>query len=535
MKKTAVINGLIVDGTGEPSYKGSLLIEGDRIIGLYKEGEAPNLEEQADRVIDAKGQVVAPGFIDSHSHSDLKILLQPLLELKLRQGITTEVLGQDGVAMAPLPKKHIADWRKNIGGLDGDSDDIDWNYRSVEGYLDLIRGSGSSSNSAYLVPHGNVRLSVMGFSEKKASSRETAQMCHEVRKAMDAGCVGLSSGLIYIPCAYGNKEELIEMCKVVAEYDGIFVVHQRSEANQILLSMDEIIDIGRESGVRVHFSHFKVCGKNNWHKADQVLAKIDSARLEGIKVTFDMYPYTAGSTMLSALLPPWAHVGGASEMLERLRTPEIREKIREAIQEKNCEWDNFVEFAGFDGIFITSVVSEKNQYTVGKSLSEIGEAIDKDPMDVLFDLLLDEENRVGMIDYYGSEEHLEMFCQREEMSVCTDGLLGGKVHPRAYGAFPRVISQYVRSRKILSLEEAIKRMTGNPARNFQLVDRGNLRKGYYADIVIFDRESFTDKGNYVDPAHFPTGLNYVMVNGSLVFDGEKYFAEKQGRFLSRGE
>jgi N-acyl-D-amino-acid deacylase len=535
MKKTAVINGLIVDGTGKPSYKGSLLIEGDRISAIGKEGEGPDLSKNADRIIDAKGQVVSPGFIDSHSHSDLAILLQPLLELKIRQGITTEVLGQDGVAMAPLPKKYIDDWRKNIGGLDGDSDDIDWNYQTVEEYLNLIRKSDSLSNSAYLVPHGNVRLSVMGFSEKKAKPHEINAMCDEVRKAMEAGCVGLSSGLIYIPCAYGDTEELIEMCKVVAEYDGVFVVHQRSEANQIMFSMDEIINIGRESGVRIHFSHFKICGKNNWHKVDQILGKLDSAKIEGIPVTFDMYPYTAGSTMLSALLPPWAHVGGASEMLERLQTPSEREKIREAIWEKNCLWDNFVEFAGFDGIFITSVVTEKNQFAIGKSLSEIGEIKNSDPMDVLFDLLVDEENRVGMIDYYGCEEHLEMFCQREEMSVCTDGLLGGKVHPRAYGAFPRVISEFVQSRKILTLEEAVKRMTGNPARNFHLVDRGVLREGAFADMVIFDRENFKDRGDYVDPAQFPTGLSLVMINGEVAYEDGDYSALGQGRVLLLGK
>lgn len=540
MVKTAVINGTIVDGTGQAAYEGDILIQGDRILGIEKRGGSEDLAGQADLTIDAGGRIVSPGFIDSHSHSDLNILLEPLLELKIRQGITTEVLGQDGVAMAPLPSEHIEDWRKNIGGLDGDSDEIDWNYQTVEGYLDLIRQSGTASNSAYLVPHGNVRLSVLGFSEKKAGPEETQAMCDEVRKAMEAGCVGLSSGLIYIPCAYGNTEELIEMCKVVAEYDGLFVVHQRSEANQILPSMDEIITIGRESGVRIHFSHFKICGKNNWPKVDQILEKLDQAREEGISVTFDMYPYTAGSTMLSALLPPWAHVGGTGEMLNRLQTPDIREKIGQAILEKECTWDNFVEFAGFEGIFITSVVTEKNQFTIGKSLAEIGAIEKKDPMDVLFDLLVEEENRVGMIDYYGCEDHLEMFCRREEMTVCTDGLLGGKVHPRAYGAFPRIIARYVQDKEILTLEEAIHAMTGKPARNFRLTDRGELREGAFADLVIFDRETFRDLGDFVEPDQFPAGLGLVMVNGKVAFKedsfGELHHSHQgetgQGRVLS---
>jgi len=535
MKKTALINGVIVDGTGGPSFKGDILIEGDRIIALKREGEAHEFRTQADLVIDALGQVVAPGFIDSHSHSDLQILLDPLLKPKLRQGITTEVLGQDGVAMAPLPGPFIDDWRKNIGGLDGDSDEMDWTYETIEGYLDRIRHSGSTSNSTYLVPHGNVRLSVLGFSEKKATGANIKAMCDEVRKGMEAGCVGLSTGLIYIPCAYGSTEELTEMCKVVAEYDGVFVVHQRSEANQILSSMDEIITIGRESGVRVHFSHFKICGKNNWEKIDEVLGKIDRAREEGIAVTFDMYPYTAGSTMLSALLPPWAHVGGTAKMLERLQSEAERHKIKAAILEKNSMWDNFVEFAGFDGIFVTSVVTQKNQFAIGKSLSEIAEIRQVDPLDGLFDLLVAEQNRVGMIDYYGKEEHLEVFCQREEMSVCTDGLLGGKMHPRAYGAFPRVISQFVKTKKILPLEEAVKRMTYNPARNYRLTDRGVVRKNAYADLIIFDPENFKDVGDFMQPDQFPTGLELVMVNGEVAYDGESYYPNGQGSVLLRGE
>lgn len=535
MKKTAIINGLIVDGTGACSFKGDILVENDRIINICTDSSLEDFTKDAYEIIDANGHIVAPGFIDSHSHSDLELLLKPMLTPKIRQGVTTEVLGQDGVAMAPLPIEYIEDWRKNIGGLDGDTEEIDWKFETVENYLELIRKSGNSSNFTYLVPHGNVRLSVLGFSEKKADSNDIKAMCSEVRLAMEAGCVGLSSGLIYIPCAYGETEELIEMCKVVAEYDGLFVVHQRSEANQILESMDEIIRIGRESGVRIHFSHFKICGKNNWNKLDEILGKLDSAKAEGISVTFDMYPYTAGSTMLSALLPPWAHVGGTGKMLERLVTPTVREKIKESVLETNCLWDNFVEFAGFDGIYITSVVTEKNQFVIGKSLSEISQIRGVEPVDVLFDLLVDEENRVGMIDYYGYEKHLDIFSKRDEMTVCTDGLLGGKVHPRAYGAFPRVISEFVQKRKILTIEEAIERMTSKPAKNFNLVDRGRLEKGSFADIVIFDLENFKDIGDFVNPDQYATGLKMVMVNGEVAYNNNEYNAVGQGRVLLRGE
>ena len=533
--QTAIINGKIVDGKGNPSFSGDIIIEGDRIVQIIREEEREKKNIAAEKIIDARGMVVAPGFIDSHSHSDLQILLNPLLEPKVRQGITTEILGQDGVAMAPLPQAYIGDWRKNIGGLDGDSDDFDWTYESVSAYLDRLRNSAATSNSAYLVPHGNIRLAVMGFSEEEAGPSQIEAMCGEVRKAMEAGCVGLSSGLIYIPCAYGTTEELIAMCKVVAEYDGIFVVHQRSEANTILPSMDEIITIGRESGVRIHFSHIKICGRNNWDKIDRVLEKIDRAGEEGIKVSFDMYPYTAGSTMLSALLPPWVHGGGTAKMLERLKSEGEREKIRAAVSEKNASWDNFIEFAGYDGIFITSVTTEENQYTVGKNLTEIGEIRKTSPLNVVFDLLIEEENHVGMIDYYGYEKHLELFCRRDEMSVCTDGLMGGKAHPRAYGAFPRVISQFVRKKGILTLEEAVKRMTYNPARNFRLAGRGCLEEKAYADIVIFDPDDFQDIGDYVNSHRFPSGLSHVMVNGKTLYDGQDYYPEGQGRVLLREE
>jgi N-acyl-D-amino-acid deacylase len=312
------------------------------------------------------------------------------------------------------------------------------------------------------------------------------------------------------------------MCKVVAEFDGVFVVHQRSEADTILDSMEEIIDIGRQSGVKVHFSHFKVCGRKNWGAIDQVIVLLEKAQAEGIRVSFDQYPYVAGSTMLGVILPPWVHDGGTDKLLKRLENPELRQKMIYDIEHGIAGWDNFIDFAGLDQIFVTSVKTRANEDLIGKSLIEIGKIRGKSPYEATFDLLHDEENAVGMVDFYGTEEHVIRFMKRPEQNVCTDGLLGGKPHPRVFGSFPRVLGKYVREEKALDLEEAIRKMTAKPAEVFGFKKRGVLQVGNYADIVVFDPETILDQGTFVEPVQYPTGIHYVLVNGVLVVaDGEQ--------------
>ncbi|MEG3014117.1 MAG: D-aminoacylase, partial [Cetobacterium sp.] len=286
--KILIKNGYIVDGNKTPMYKADLLIE-DKVI--KKIGK---IEEDVPRVIDANGRIVCPGFIDTHSHSDLLNLVNPYNQIKIRQGITTEILGQDGISMAPLPKQYISSWRKNIAGLDGESDEIDWEYETTDNYLKMMEKNGIGLNEAYLVPHGNVRMEAMGLEGRAATKSEIEKMCEITRREMEAGAFGLSTGLIYIPCAYSETEELIEMCKVVAEFDGALVIHQRSEADTIVNSMKEVIEIGKKSGVKIHFSHFKICGKNNWKYLDEMLELLERAKKEGIEISFDQYPYAAG-------------------------------------------------------------------------------------------------------------------------------------------------------------------------------------------------------------------------------------------------
>lgn len=526
--KWIISNCTIIDGTKSEAYVGDILINNDIIEEI---GDLNDKKEIVDYLLDAEGLTVAPGFVDTHSHSDLKILSDQNIKPKIYQGITTEVLGQDGISMAPIPSEFIKDWRKNLSGLEGDSDEISWDYKTVQDYFNAIQEKGLISNVCYLVPHGNIRMEAMGFSSDKAGKDDIEKMKEILRRELEAGAIGLSSGLIYIPCAYGDTEELIELCKIVAEYDRIFVVHQRSEANEIIESMKEIIRIGKESKVKIHFSHFKICGKNNWDKAEEIISLIEEAEKEGVRISFDQYPYEAGSTMLGAIIPPWVHSGGTNKMLERIKSKDLREKIIKEIYETNCDWDNFVEFAGINGIYITSVKTNKNENVIGKNLKELGEMRGKDPIEATLDLLIEEENAVGMIDYYGSEELIIKFMQRPEQNFCTDALLGGKPHPRAYGAFPRGIGRYVRELNAISLEEAIYKMTYKSATTIGLKDRGCIEAGFKADIVIFDKDKIIDKGTFTEPEQYPDGIAYVIVNGNIVLKNGEYIPGNYGTLI----
>eukprot|EP00831_Metopus_contortus_P081450 TRINITY_DN8568_c0_g2_i2.p1 TRINITY_DN8568_c0_g2~~TRINITY_DN8568_c0_g2_i2.p1 ORF type:complete len:505 (-),score=81.52 TRINITY_DN8568_c0_g2_i2:489-2003(-) len=422
--------------------------------------------------------------------------------------------------MAPLPTRYIQAWRKNLAGLDGESETLDWTYKTTDGYLSQLEQNGVGTNLAYLVPHGNIRMEAMGLDDNKAGKADLDSLCAILSREFDAGAFGLSTGLIYPPCTYADKTEMEALCSVAAEYGRPLVIHQRSEADTIIESMNEVLDIARKTGVHVHFSHFKICGKNNADKFEPAINLLDRANADGLTVTIDQYPYVAGSTMLGAILPPWAHAGGTEKLLERLADKKARSRMLHDIEHGIDGWDNFVAFAGLDGIFVTSVKTKANMDAIGKNLIELGEMRGKAPLDVALDLLLSEENAVGMVDFYGLEEHVKAFMTRPEMNVCTDGLLGGTPHPRTYGAFPRVLRKYVREEKIMSLEEAVHKMTGKPATTFGIEKRGFIKPGYYADLIIFDPETIHDTGTYIDSMQHPLGIELVMVNGSITYDVE---------------
>ncbi|MGI6632383.1 MAG: N-acyl-D-amino-acid deacylase family protein [Bacillota bacterium] len=518
-----IANGTVIDGSGSPGKTAEVGIAGDRITAVAAPGQ---LEDASARTrIDAAGKVICPGFIDTHSHSDLLLLKEPFVAPKVMQGVTTELIGQDGMSLAPLREDCIPAWKKAMAGLEGDYE-VDWDWRDVDGYLDRIEAMALGPNVAFLAPHGNVRMRVMGLEDRLPTPEETAKMQDLLRECLDQGAFGMSTGMIYPPCCYADTDEFVALCKVLAERDALFVTHKRNASDAVLESIEELLTISRNSGCRTHISHFKVAGKRNWEKIDRVFELLDGARF-----SFDQYPYIAGSTMLAVILPPWAHNGGTEKLLERLQSPGKRARMKKDIIDGIEGWDNFVHRAGFEGIRITFVKTDKNRDAVGKSLAELGELRGKAPLDATFDLLLEEDNTAGLVIFHGLEEHVVKILQRPEGNVCTDGIMGAKPHPRLYGSFPRVLGRYVREQKALSLEDAIYKMTGRPASLLGLKERGTIKEGNAADIVVFDPDTVIDKATYDNPVQYPVGIDYVLVNGKVLVESGKPRPQKAGKVL----
>lgn len=528
MYNLIIRNGKVIDGTGSPWYYSDVAVENGNIIKI---GDLRN--EQAEVEIDAKRNIVSPGFIDMHTHSDLFILNDSLIEAKVRQGITTDLLGQDGIAAAPLPKELVATWQKNLAGLDG-SPSIDWDWDTIDVYLTKIEQTKPSYNVAVLAPHGNIRMEVMGLANRHATDAEIEQMQAVLRRCLDEGAVGLSTGLIYPPCCFADMKELEALCTVIAEYGVPLVIHQRSEGDEILESMQELIEMMKRCGAHLHFSHLKNCGKDNWHKTPHMLKLIDQAREEGLEITFDQYPYTAGSTMLSAILPPWVHDGGSDMMLKRLEDKKLRRQMTQEMATGFKGWDSISKWADWDGIIITSVESEDNQYCIGKTILQIAELNNRsDYAEVALDLILHEKNGVGMIDFVMNEESVKTILAHPAGTIGSDGLLGGEPHPRAYGSFPRILGKYVRDEKVLPLEDMIRRMTSQPARIIGLQNRGILREGMVADIVIFDPDLIIDQATFEKPRQYNLGIQTVIVNGDIIIQGNQSFRKPAGKVIRR--
>jgi len=513
----AIKGGRVIDGTGNPWFKSDVAIEGNRIATIGK------LDFDAEEVIDAKGLVVAPGFIDTHSHSDLMLMVQPQAKQKIMQGITTEIVGQDGLGEAPLRDDVVDDWRKYLAGLNGDPD-IKWSWRTFSEYLGALESARPSINVASLVGHGNIRLLAMGMENRAPSTSEIEKMRTLVDVAMEQGAFGLSTGLIYAPCVYANTDELVELCRTASNHRGIFVVHMRNEGDQLLESIDEVVTIGKKSGIPVHISHFKASGKQNWWKAILALDSVNNARSEGVDVTFDQYPYTAGSTFLSSLLPAWVHDGGTIKLLQRLKNEETRGRIRlEMADLRGAEM-------GWDSVYVTSVKSEANKRFEGKTIPEIARERERTAIDTIMDLTVEEENAATMVGFSMSEDGVRTIMQSPLQMVCTDGIVLGKPHPRAYGSFPRVLGLYVRE-GVVRLEDAVRKMTSLPAQRFSLSGRGLLRPGMFADITIFDPRTVVDKATYSDPIQFPEGIEHVIVNGQITVKDGVHTGTRAGEVL----
>jgi N-acyl-D-amino-acid deacylase len=468
--------------------------------------------------------VIAPGFIDTHSHSDLRVLTEPELPMKVRQGITLEVFGQDGISVAPIRKADRPQMERSLAGLLGRLD-REWDWESVGEYLAAVERAKPSLDSSYLIPHGAVRLNAMGMEDRRAAGAEIDAMQALIRQSMREGALGMSTGLIYPPCCFADTAELIELCKAVAEFDGVFVAHMRSESDYLEDAVAEMIEIGKQSGVRVHISHFKVAGRENWPVIDGVLEMVRIARAEGMRLTADQYPYIAGSTMLGAILPPWVHAGGVEATLARLASTEERGRIRDAMLDRSrSEWDNFWKWSGPEGIILSDVPSGRRPEYTGKNLAEAAALAkqadsgvsEETAADFALDLLAEERMGVGMISFSQSEDIVQKIMSEPYVNVCTDGLLGGKPHPRAYGTYPRMLGRYVRELNVLTLEEAVRKMSGLAAETFRLERYGRVEQGAQANLVVFDPQTVIDRATFEDSKQFPAGIEHVIVEGELM-------------------
>jgi N-acyl-D-amino-acid deacylase len=515
--------GTLVDGSGAPAMPADVALEGARIaaVGTDLAGDA----------VDCAGMVVAPGFIDTHSHSDLKVLADPGLPMKVRQGITLEVLGQDGISVAPVREEDRPAWRQKLAGLLGDFG-VEWDWSSVGDYLARLRAVRPVPDLAYLVPHGALRQYVVGGEDRRATATELETMRVLLRASLAQGGRGLSTGLIYPPCCYADTDELISLGKVLAEAERPLVAHMRSESDRIQEAVREMVRVAGESGCTVHISHLKVAGKENWEKAPAVLALIGQARGRGLRFTADLYPYAAGSTLLGAILPPDAHAGGAEATLARLRDPDQRMLLRRQLSDPGpVDWDNFWKWSGPEGIVVADIPSGRHPEWVGQSLAEIARLAGKDPFEAAFDLLEEERLGVAMVSFSQDEGVMERFLAQPFVNFCTDGLLGGRPHPRAYGTYPRVLGRYVREKALLTLEEAVRKMTSQAAAAFGLADVGLVQEGYRANLVVFDPRKVADRATFEDPVQFPVGIRDVLVGGEFAVRAFRATGKRPGKVV----
>ena len=522
MEKFDIIvrNGLVIDGAGNPWFKGDIGVEGERISIV---GDLSGFK--AERKIDAEGLIVCPGFVDVHTHSDTSFLVNPKADSKITQGVTTEIVGNCGGSAAPVTElgKSFSEKRYEERG-------IDWDWTTVAEYLNRLEVVGMPLNVGTLIGHRTVRASVMGYEAREPTPEELESMKELVDGGMRDGAFGLSTGLKYAPGCYAKTEEIVELCKVVHQYLGIYTTHLRNQGLLLIDSIDESIEIGLKSGTPVHISHLKVKNRKNWGKATNMLRIIEEARESGVDVTFDQYPYPAGSSGLNARTPKWAREGGNESLLERLKDPEQRKQIESELPDSE-DWysPEKIVIAGF----------APDRSLEGKSLKEISKMRNKPAVSIVCDLLLEAEGSVPVISFFGWEKDIRKIMSHHAMMVGSDGsslapygVLGrGKHHPRSYGCFPRFLGRYVLGERVLSVEDGIRRMTSFPARRFGLYDRGLLRADMYADLVVLDPKELTDVATFQDPHQYPKGIKYVLVNGKIAVEDGKFTGVLAGKAL----
>jgi dihydroorotase/N-acyl-D-amino-acid deacylase len=522
-------NGRIVDGSGRPAFNGDLAIRDDRIARIGNLRGA-----QSKRVIDAHGRIVAPGFIDMLGQSEQFVLIDPRAMSKVMMGVTTEITGE-GESIAPLNDrilKEQEDFNRRYNLT------VDW--RTLGEYFQRLDKQGAGVNLGTFVGATQVREYVIGYDDRPPTPAELNQMKQLVADAMKDGALGVSTSLQYVPARFAKTAEIVELAKVAHQYGGIYISHQRSEANAIDDSMKEVFEIARRAHIPAEIWHFKTAYKKNWGRMPEMLRRIEAARRQGLKITADVYPYVAGSTSLSACLPPWALEGGTDRMVARLKDPQARGRLKKEITTDSKDWENiYLGSGGPSGILIGAVVNRDLEAWQGKRLSEIAATQNKDPLDALFDFIIADHGQTGAIFFMMKENDMEAALKSPFVSICTDSgaratdgaLAGSKSHPRGWGTYPRILGKYVRDEKLMPLEFAIHKMTGLPASNVGLKNRGLVREGYFADITIFDPKTVIDRATFEEPNQYPVGINFVIVNGQIEVDNGWRTPVLSGRVL----
>src|SRR6476469_4057088 len=521
--------GTVYDGTGGEGHVADVAIRGDRIAGVGDFTKA-----SAKKTIDARGLAVAPGFINMLSWSNESLIQDGRSESEIRQGVTTEIMGE-GESMGPLNDRMKT---RLVGEQTDIKFEIKWN--TLAEYLHYLEKRGISCNVASFRGATTVREYVIGLEDKQPTPEQLDQMRELVRKEMEAGALGIGTSLIYPPAFYAKTEELIELCKIAAKYQGKYISHMRSEGNQLLEAIDELLRISKEAGIPAELYHIKAAGEKNWPKEDQLLARIEAAQKEGLKIGANMYTYTAAGTGLDACLPPWTEDGGYPALFNLLRDPATREKIAAEVQNDSDKWENLYLAAGSpDKILLVGFKSEKLKPLTGKTLAEVAKMRGKDPIDTAMDLIAEDESRISTVYYVMSEENVKKELRKPWISFGSDEasqapespFTKSNPHPRAYGNFARVLGKYVRDEKVLSMSDAIHRLSGLPATNLELDHRGFLKEGMFADVGVFDPATITDHATFEKPHQYATGVKHVFVNGVQVIKNGEHTGAKPGRAL----
>ena len=519
-----VRGGTVLDGNGSAPARGDIGITGDRIVAVGDLSDG-----RAGRVIDASGLMVAPGFIDVQGQSGTTLLADGNGESHLRQGITTEIIGEGG---SP------AYWTKDTADVEALAPfGVAFDWTDADGYFNRLRERGTTINLGTFVPATAVRRTVIGMDNRPPTAAELTRMEDMVDQAMQDGAFGLSSALIYVPGSFAQTAELVALAKVAAKYQGIYITHIRGESFNLFNALDEAIGIGRDAGLPVVIFHLKVGAKANWGRMNEALAKIDAANRSGVKVSATMYPYTAGGTGLAATLPLWVQEGGRDQMLARLTDPAVRQRARAEIESKIDGWENLLQATTFEGIQIASAPKEIDQSIIGKRIAQIAVERKADPWDVYFQLLTESGGRIGALYHMMSEADVATGLQSSLVTIGTDSaalrqegvLAQGSPHPRSYGTFPRVLGKYVRDDQVMTLSEAVRRMTSAAATQMGIKDRGRIQLGMLADLVVFNPATVMDNATYDKPHQYPTGIEHVIVNGVPVLDPRGLTGARPGR------